>query len=127
MNAKFWTGYFHPHATKDLKSFGVAVDHRRSFITTDVNPYYDAFIQWQFTLLKERNYILFGKRPSIYSIADNQICADHDRAEDSEGVGPQEYTLIKMRVLEFNGALKALEGRNVFLAAATLRPETMYG
>lgn len=126
-DAKFWTGYFHPYATKDLKAFGVSVDHRRSFITTDVNPYYDSFIQWQFTLLKERNYILFGKRPSIYSIADKQICADHDRTEDSEGVGVQEYTLIKMRVLEFNGPLKQLEGKNVFLAAATLRPETMYG
>ncbi|EAS06110.2 cytoplasmic leucyl-tRNA synthetase (macronuclear) [Tetrahymena thermophila SB210] len=124
---KFWCGYFHPFATQDLKSFGVAVDHRRSFITTDVNPYYDSFIQWQFTLLKERNYIRYGKRPSIFSVADNQICADHDRAQESEGIGPQEYTLIKLKVLEFHGALKALEGRNVYLAAATLRPETMYG
>lgn len=45
-DGKFWCGYFHPFATADLKSFGVAVDHRRSFITTDVNPYYDSFIQW---------------------------------------------------------------------------------
>lgn len=105
-DAKFWTGYFHPFATKDLKRFGVAVDHRRSFITTNVNPYYDAFIQWQFTLLKERNYILFGKRPSIFSAAENQICADHDRTSESEGLGPQEYTLIKLKVLELNGALK---------------------
>lgn len=77
--------------------------------------------------MKERNYIQFGKRPSIYSVADNQICADHDRTAESEGIGPQEYTLIKLKVLEFNGALKPLEGRNVYLAAATLRPETMYG
>ena len=38
------------------------VDWRRSFITTDANPYYDSFIRWQFTKLKERNKIKFGKR-----------------------------------------------------------------
>lgn len=29
--------------------------------------------------------------------------------------------------MEFPGNLKALEGKNVFMVAATLRPETMYG
>ncbi len=29
-----------------------------------------------------------------------------------EGVGPQEYTLIKMRVLELHGPLAALEGQS---------------
>lgn len=38
------------------------VDWRRSFITTDVNPYYDSFVRWQFLTLKERNKIKFGKR-----------------------------------------------------------------
>ena len=53
-----------------------------------------------------------------------QPCADHDRAS-GEGVGPQEYTLIKMRVLELKGKLAALEGQGpVFLMAATLRCAT---
>lgn len=39
----------------------------------------------------------FGKRPTIYSITDGQACADHDRSA-GEGVGPQEYTLIKLKV-----------------------------
>lgn len=42
-------------------------------------------------------------------------------------MGPQEYTLIKLRLLAFPGVLAPLEGRPVFLAPATLRPETMYG
>lgn len=43
-------------------------------------------------------------------------------------MGPQEYTLIKMEALELKGKLSALEGKGrVFLMAATLRPETMYG
>lgn len=40
----------------------VKVDWRRSFITTDANPYYDSFVRWQFTKLKEMNKIKFGKR-----------------------------------------------------------------
>jgi len=58
-----------------------------------------------------------------------QVCADHDRAS-GETVGPQEYTIIKLRVLEpysQGSKLQVLAGRPVFLAPATLRPETMYG
>ena len=51
---------------------------------------------------------------------DGQVCADHDRSE-GEGVGPQEYTLIKLKLLApFPASLKAVEGRDVFLAPATL-------
>lgn len=41
-------------------------------------------------------------RFAVFSPLDGQPCADHDRAS-GEGVGPQEYTLIKLEVLEFNG------------------------
>ena len=41
-----WLEFFPPEGQKDLKDFGVFVDWRRSFITTDVNPYYDSFIRW---------------------------------------------------------------------------------
>ncbi len=33
---------------------GCGVDWRRSFITTDVNPYYDSFIRWQFEVLRRQ-------------------------------------------------------------------------
>lgn len=46
----------------------------------------------------------------------------------SQNVGPQEYTLIKMKVVKpYPKALSPMEGKDVFLVAATLRPETMYG
>lgn len=57
---------------------------------------------------------------------------DHDRSE-GEGVGSQEYTGLRMKVLEWAPKAKeTLEGKlpadaNVFLVPATLRPETMYG
>lgn len=30
---------------------GCGIDWRRSFITTDMNPYYDSFVRWQFWTL----------------------------------------------------------------------------
>jgi leucyl-tRNA synthetase len=106
----------------DLKALGVKVDWRRSFITTDANPYYDAFVRWQFNTLRRLNRIKFGKRYTIYSPFDGQPCMDHDR-ESGEGVGPQEYTLIKLELLDAPEVI-ANKGK-VFLVAATLRPETM--
>ncbi|XP_065143328.1 leucine--tRNA ligase, cytoplasmic-like [Paramisgurnus dabryanus] len=125
--AEHWLDYFPPLAVDDLKRMGVKVDWRRSFITTDVNPFYDSFVRWQFVTLKERNKIKFGKRYTIYSPKDGQPCMDHDR-QTGEGVGPQEYTLIKMQINEpYPSKLSGLKGKKIFLVAATLRPETMFG
>ena len=122
-----WLEYFPPLCMQDCKRMGLHVDWRRSFITTDVSPFYDSFVRWQFMRLKERNAIKFGKRYTIYSPRDGQPCMDHDRSS-GEGVGPQEYTLIKMKVTgEMQGKLSSLAKEKVFLVAATLRPETMYG
>ncbi|KAJ8408831.1 hypothetical protein AAFF_G00246490 [Aldrovandia affinis] len=126
-DAAHWLEYFPPLAVQDLQSMGVKVDWRRSFITTDVNPFYDSFVRWQFITLKERKKLKFGKRYTIYSPKDGQPCMDHDR-QTGEGVGPQEYTLIKMKIAEpYPSKLSGLKGKNIFLVAATLRPETMFG
>jgi len=121
-----WLEYFPPYGMQDLKGFGTGVDWRRSFITTSANPYYDAFVRWQFNTLRKGDRVQFGKRANVYSMLDQQVCADHDRAS-GEGVGPQEYVIIKLKVAELKGKLAALQGKQVFLAPATLRPETMYG
>ncbi|CAB4298554.1 unnamed protein product [Prunus armeniaca] len=122
-----WLNYFPPLAVEDLKAFGLGCDWSRSFVTTDLNPYFDKFVRWQMWKLKEIGKIVKDKRYTIYSPLDGQPCADHDRAT-GEGVQPQEYTIIKMEVVApFPAKLGVLEGRKVFLAAATLRPETMYG
>ncbi|XP_034937128.1 leucine--tRNA ligase, cytoplasmic [Chelonus insularis] len=126
-DSSYWLDYFPPLAVEDLKSIGLHVDWRRTFITTDANPFFDSFVRWQFQHLKARNKIKYGKRYTIFSPKDNQPCMDHDRSS-GEGVGPQEYTLVKMKLLEpFPEKLKAAKGKQVFLVAATLRPETMYG
>lgn len=86
-----------------LQSFGSCIDWRRSFITTSANPFYDRFIRWQFERLRMGGKIRFGKRANVFSITDGQVCADHDRAS-GEGVGPQEYTIVKLRVLDVPAA-----------------------
>ena len=129
-----WLQTFPAQGMKDLKYMGVAVDWRRSFITTDANPFYDSFVRWQFENLRLQDKIAFGKRYTIYSPKDGQACADHERQE-GEGVLPQEYTLIKMEVVRGHAdvppALQAVFAArpecHIYLVAGTLRPETMYG
>ncbi|GKT99407.1 leucyl-trna cytoplasmic [Fusarium langsethiae] len=127
-----WLQHFPPLCREDLTNFGCRIDWRRSFVTTDANPYYDAFVRWQMNRLKELNKIKFGKRYTIYSIKDGQPCMDHDRS-DGEGAGPQEYTALKLKVLEWAPkAAETLKGKlpeqaKVYCVPATLRPETMYG
>lgn len=127
-----WLEFFPPLCRRDLTNFGARIDWRRSFVTTDANPYYDAFVRWQMNRLKELKKIKFGKRYTIYSPKDGQPCMDHDRSE-GEAVGPQEYTALKLKVKEWApDAEKAIKGKvpadaDVFFVPATLRPETMYG
>lgn len=131
-DSQYWLDYFPPLCEAHLKATGARIDWRRQFVTTDANPYYDAFVRWTMNRLREANKIKFGKRYTIYSVKDGQPCMDHDRGE-GEGVGPQEYTALKLKVLEWAPqAAAAIEGKlpsgsEVFLVPATLRPETMYG
>ena len=133
-DASYWLKFFPPVCQDDCTKFGLAIDWRRSFITTDANPFYDAFVRWQMNRLHEMGKIKFGERYTIYSVKDGQPCMDHDR-QSGEGVGPQDYTAIKLEVIELAEAAKekvkvvedSLKGKRIFFVAATLRPETMYG
>ena len=127
-----WLSFFPPLCRRDLTNFGARIDWRRSFVTTDANPYYDSFIRWQMNRLKELEKIKFGKRYTIYSPKDGQPCMDHDLA-NGEGARPQEYTALKLKVLEWTPDAEATikrklpEGSSVFFVPATLRAETIYG
>lgn len=122
VDPSYWFNYFPLEAMKDLQSLGLGIDWRRTFITTDVNPFYDSFIRWQFLKLKEKDKIKFGQRYSIYSPKDQQPCMDHDRST-GEGVQPQEYTIIKVKL----ASNLPVADKPTFLLGATLRPETMFG
>ncbi len=57
-DADHWLDYFPPLCVSDLKDMGLHVDWRRSFVTTDRNPFFDSFVRWQFIRLKERDKVM---------------------------------------------------------------------
>jgi len=73
---RHWLAHFPPLAKEVLKKFGLGCDWRRSFITTDMNPYYDAFVKWQMRKLKKLGKVVKDMRYTIYSPLDGQPCAD---------------------------------------------------
>lgn len=109
-----WIEVFPQAAMDDLRSLGAAVDWSRSFITTDWNPPYDAFVRWQFRRLKDGRYVQVGTHEVIWCPKDRAPIGDHDRLT-GEGVHPVQFTLLKFPFA------------NLFLVAATLRPETVFG
>ncbi|KAG8157005.1 hypothetical protein KVR01_013227 [Diaporthe batatas] len=146
-DARHWVRFFPAAGKCDAMSFGLGVDWRRSFVTTEANPFYDSFVRWQMNKLYALGKIRFGKRYTVYSPKDGQACMDHDRSE-GEGVNVQEYTAIKMRVLAWpeqeagsaqqpTAASSTIASKlqvaglpndaEVYFVAATLRPETVYG
>ena len=117
-----WVRYFPPKWREDVDRFQLHLDWRREFITTDLNPQYDAFVKWQFGKLAEKQRVQKGRHPIIWCPKDNAPVADHDRYS-GEGETPQEWTLYKMAL---DGTLPGVTGK-VFLMAATLRPDTVFG
>ena len=110
-----WIEVFPQATIADLKALGAAIDWRRSFITTYLNPPYDAFVRWQFRRLREGGYLKKDRHPVIWCPKDAAPIGDHDRLE-GEGETPVEYTLLKFPLAD---------GR--ILVAATIRPETVFG
>ncbi|TAQ85897.1 hypothetical protein B7494_g5788 [Chlorociboria aeruginascens] len=131
-DAHYWLKFFPQLWRQHLIELGCSIDWRRSFITTDVNPYYDSFIRWQMRRLKTLGKIQFGKRYTIYSPKDAQPCLGHDRSS-GETVAVQEYTVMKCKVTQWTEKAQQIlsgkipENANIYMAAATLRPETVYG
>ena len=62
-----WTEYFPHRGVSDLKALGVMVDWRRSFITTDINPYNDSLLDGNLTDFTVRILSSLGK--DLQSIA----------------------------------------------------------
>ena len=69
-----WLEFFPPLAKRDIALMGCGVDWRRSFITTDVNPFYDSFVRWQFETLLRNGKVVKDKRYAVYSPLDGQVC-----------------------------------------------------
>ncbi len=114
----YWVKFFSEEDKKDLYAYGLSLDPRRHFITTELNPPYARFVEWQMRKLKEKGYIVRGNYPVVWCPHCKVAIGDHARAE-GEGETVQEFTLLKFKF--------TYHSKPVFLVAATLRPETVYG
>ena len=97
---------------KGFDKLGYGIDWRRELTTVDKQ--YNKFIEWQYRKLYDKGYIGKGKYPIRYCPHDKNAVGDHDLVE-GEGVGIQEFTLLKFKY------------KDMFIVAATLRPETVFG
>jgi len=105
--------YFHNDAKNAMIESGYSIDWRREFTTIDEE--FKRFIIWQFTKLKEKGLVKKGTHPVGWCPNHNMPVGMHDTKGDVEPeIG--EFTLI----------LFELE-RGLYLPAATLRPETVFG
>jgi leucyl-tRNA synthetase len=105
--------YYTNEGRSAAKRIGFSIDWRREFNT--IMPSYQKFIEWQYTLLREKGYVTRGTHPVVWCPKDKSPTGDHDR-QVGEGVTPEEYTLILYKL-----------DQKTFLPAATFRPETIFG
>ncbi|RLF49330.1 MAG: leucine--tRNA ligase [Thermoplasmata archaeon] len=102
------------------KKFGFLADWRR--FTTTINPDYMKFIEWQFRRLKDRGLLYKGTYYAPFCPNCGPIAIDASQTDILKGGSAEkvEYTLLKF---EYNDD----EYGKVYLVAATLRPETVFG
>ena len=97
------------------KRFGFLADWRR--FTSTTNPDYGKFIQWQFRKLHEVGLLIQKPYFAPACVECGPVAVDASETDLSKGGSAEtsEYTLLKFRC------------GDMFLIAATLRPETVYG
>ena len=106
--------FFIPKMINEYKQLGLSIDWTRSFNSGDAE--HQQLVSWQFEKYKEKNYLVQGKYPVLYSILDQSSMGEDDIQDgDSDPVEKQEFTLLKFKY------------GNKYLVAATLRPETIFG
>ncbi|MFW5746043.1 MAG: leucine--tRNA ligase [Nanoarchaeota archaeon] len=107
--------FFIPKMKDEFKTLGLAVDWRRSYTSGD--PEHQALVSWQFQTYREKDYVIQGKYPILYSLSlENAVGEDDIQEGDTNPVSIQDFTLIKFKLQDGS-----------YLIASTLRPETMYG
>ncbi len=110
----YMANYYTREGKEAIRRIGFSVDWRREFHTTNLEPTYSRFIEWQYETLLKKGYVVKGTHPVVWCPSCESPTGDHDRLE-GEGVSPEEYTLLKFQY------------GDAFLPAATFRPETIFG
>ena len=107
--------YFASKITKDFMALGYSIDWRRSFRSID--PAYSKFVQWQFRKLGHLNLLKQGSHPVLYSPEDGNAVGEDD-IEDGD--------TNKVSIEKFSMVLFKNTTDDYYLAAASLRPETLF-
>ncbi len=107
--------YFSSKITKDFKTLGYAIDWRRTFRSID--PVYSKFVQWQFRKLGSMNLLKQGSHQVLYSIEDGNAVGEDDIEDgDTDKVSIEKFVMVLFKKND----------EDVYLAAASLRPETIF-
>lgn len=111
---KYIASYYIKESKASLKELCHSIDWRREFTTTSLHPHFSRFIEWQYLTLRKKGYVRKGTHPVVWCQNCESPTGDHDRLR-GEGASPVEFVLLKFKF------------DDVFLPAATLRPETIFG
>lgn len=114
-NPRNVANYFSSVISSDFDALGFSITWKRRFTTGD--PEYNAFITWQFKRLYELGHITTGTYPILYCLKEENAVGEDDILGGDE---------IKPEVMEYVG-IKFKLNDNLYLVAATLRPETIFG
>ena len=113
---KFMAQYYTDSGRIALQRLALSIDWRREFHTTELEPTFNKFVLWQYNKLREMGYVIQGTHPVVWCPRDQSPTGDHDRLE-GQGVQWEEYTLVLFKLV----------GTDIYLPAATFRPETIFG
>ncbi|MEM2025654.1 MAG: class I tRNA ligase family protein, partial [Desulfurococcaceae archaeon] len=109
--------FFADRIQKDFEELGYSIDWRRRFHTGELT--YNKFVTWQFYRLLEKGLITRGDYIVTYCLLHAQPEGEDDIQDaDVNPVEIIEYTAVKF---------KLIDAEKVYLLAATLRPETLFG
>ena len=106
--------YFVSEIETGMHRAGFSIDWRRKFVSTD--PFFSKFVEWQFSILESRGYIVKGKHPVGWCPNEDQAVGMHDTKKDAEPDIEKETT-IKFKV----------DAEEAYVLCTTYRPETVFG
>ena len=106
--------YFSSITEESMKEMGYMIDWRRKFRTID--PDFQKFIVWQFTVLEKLGYIEKGTHPVAWDPVYNTPVSQHDTMGD-----------VEPEIEDYDVILFKVKGEDLYLPAATLRAETVFG
>lgn len=108
--------FFSSKIEETFDSVGLSIDWSRQFTTGD--DIYKKFIEWQYKKLYEAGILIQGKYPILYSVRDGNAVGEDD-IKDGD--------IDKVAISQMSVILFKFSDEDCYLAASTLRPETIFG